>query len=80
MQASAVIGFKGQVVIPARLRKKYGLRVGRRVVFSEQGGKLTLEPANFGAFLDLCGVLKGASLVRDFEEERSTEKTREHAR
>jgi AbrB family looped-hinge helix DNA binding protein len=64
MQTSAVISFKGQLVIPAELRKKYGLQAGMRVLFSEQDGKLTLEPADFDPFLNLRGALKGASLVR----------------
>jgi AbrB family looped-hinge helix DNA binding protein len=80
MPTSAVISYKGQVVIPAELRKKYGLRAGVRVVFFEHDGKLTLEPSNFESVLALCGALRGTSLVREFEEERRAEKARENAR
>ena len=34
---------KGQVVIPAALRKKH--KIGRTVVMAEAGGKITIEPS-----------------------------------
>ena len=38
------ISSKGQVVIPAELRKRYGLKRGTRAVWREQKGQLILTP------------------------------------
>jgi AbrB family looped-hinge helix DNA binding protein len=38
------ISSKGQVVIPAELRKRYGLKGGTRAVWREQKGQLVLTP------------------------------------
>lgn len=35
---------KGQLVIPSRLRKKYGIRKGTQIAFVEDGERLVLEP------------------------------------
>ena len=40
---SATISTKGQLVIPHRFRKALHLQAGDRVVFSLEGGKLTVE-------------------------------------
>jgi AbrB family looped-hinge helix DNA binding protein len=42
MQAVARVSRKGQVVIPAELRKK--LNITRLVVIREEGGKVVMEP------------------------------------
>ncbi len=68
---------KGQVVIPARLRKKH--RIGRAVVISEVNGKITIEPSksmeeSFGAGGDeMLEVAKEISRERrhEVESERS---------
>jgi len=39
-----VVTTKGQLVVPSRLRRKYGLRRGTRVAFVEEGKKLVLQP------------------------------------
>lgn len=49
MRVSSIISSKGQIVIPANLRKRYGLNEGTTVVFQEDRGRLVLEPAATGA-------------------------------
>ncbi len=44
MTASAVMSSKGQLVIPAKLRKELGLKPGVRVVIRKQGNGLLIEP------------------------------------
>jgi AbrB family looped-hinge helix DNA binding protein len=35
---------KGQLVIPAKLRRKYGIKAGTQVVFHEEDNRLILQP------------------------------------
>lgn len=39
---SSVVTVKGQVVIPSRLRRKYGIKNGTRVHFFEEAGEIHL--------------------------------------
>ncbi|MCX9074508.1 MAG: AbrB/MazE/SpoVT family DNA-binding domain-containing protein [Candidatus Methanoperedens sp.] len=52
----SIISVKGQVVIPARLRKKYGLKAGERVVFIEEDNYVIIKPRT--KWIDLCGSVK----------------------
>ena len=80
MRNSAVISSKGQIVIPAELRKKYRLKEGVRVVFSEDGeGRLTLRPSTYQEIYALQGKWREFPLEKDLEEERRKERAREDA-
>ena len=35
---------KGQIVIPAELRRKYGIKSGTRIVITDNGDSITLKP------------------------------------
>jgi AbrB family looped-hinge helix DNA binding protein len=66
---------KGQVVVPSKIRQKYGMKPGTEVAFVEQQGKLFLQPLNKKYFKTLAGVCgtKGemlASLMEDKKPER----------
>ncbi len=43
MRSTAVISTRGQIVIPANLRKRYRLEEGTTVVFQEERGRLLLR-------------------------------------
>ena len=47
---------QGQIGIPAKLRRKYGINTNSKVILSEELDKLTLEPV--ADFLSLKGSLK----------------------
>ena len=47
---------QGQIGIPAKLRRKYGINMNSKVILSEELDKLTLEPV--ADFLSLKGSLK----------------------
>ena len=80
MKNSAVISSKGQLVIPAELRKKYRLREGVRVVFSEDcEGGLTLRPSSYEEIYALQGMWREFPLEEDLEEERRKARAREDA-
>jgi AbrB family looped-hinge helix DNA binding protein len=80
MAATAVISSKGQVVIPASLRKRYRLQEGSTVVFEEERGRLVLEPSNYRAIYALEGSLREFPLEADLEEERRAARKRENKR
>lgn len=50
------ISTKGQIVIPARLRKKYGLKTGEKIVFIEEDNYVIIKPRT--KWVDLCGSVK----------------------
>lgn len=80
MRNSSVISSKGQVVIPAELRKKYRLKEGVRVVFSEDDeGRLTLRPSSYKEIYALQGKWRAFPLEKDLEEERRKARAREDA-
>lgn len=50
---TAIISTKGQVIIPARLRKKYGFMKGDKLVFIEEDGYIKMLPPT--DLRKLCG-------------------------
>ena len=80
MRTSSVISSKGQIVIPANLRKRYGLKEGTTVTFQEDRGRLVLEPINYAAIYALQGSLADFPLEEELAEERGTERERENKR
>lgn len=53
---SITISSKGQVIIPARIRKKYGLKKGEKLVIIEEDGCIKILPRT--KLTDLCGSVK----------------------
>src|SRR5580658_5805072 len=80
MKASSIISSKGQIVIPANLRKRYGLTEGTTVVFHEDRGRLVLAPSNHQAIYALQGSLAAFPLEQDLAKERRAEQKREDKR
>ena len=80
MASTATISSKGQIVIPADLRKRYGLQEGSTVLFHEERGRLILEPNTYQAIYALQGSLREFPLEADLEEERYAERQREGER
>jgi AbrB family looped-hinge helix DNA binding protein len=59
------ISSKGQLIIPADIRKKYAIKQGDKFEVQVAEGKLVLVPLKEKPFLRLYGALKGeTSLVR----------------
>jgi AbrB family looped-hinge helix DNA binding protein len=66
---------KGQLVIPAKLRRKYSIQEGTQVAFLEQGKRLVLQPLTPEFIRSLRGSLKGEpsplhALLEDRKRER----------
>jgi AbrB family looped-hinge helix DNA binding protein len=49
---------KGRLVIPSRLRRRYGIRKGTRVALIEDGGRIILQPITGEYIRSLRGSLK----------------------
>ena len=68
------ISTKGQVVIPAALRKKCGLRAPRRALVMERDGRLIILPLPDDPVTGARGLLKGG---RPLGEEHTSYKEQE---
>lgn len=45
MRETVIVSNRGQLTLPATLRKKFGLQKGGPVIFEERGGEIVLKPA-----------------------------------
>lgn len=78
MAATATVSSKGQIVIPAKLRKRYGLTTGTTVVFQEEKGRIVIEPTDsFAELFALRGSLRGYDLEGELMRMRAEERRRE---
>jgi len=82
MAQMATVSSKGQIVIPATIRKKLRLVGGTRVAINERDGEITLTPNPYDALLALRGCL--SHVEEDVEawwmEEKRKESEREDAK
>ncbi len=82
MAQMATVSSKGQVVIPAALRKKFKIKAGTHVAVGERDGQITLTPNPYDALLALRGSL--SDVKEDIEgwwiEEKRKEREHEDAK
>ncbi|MBI4668351.1 MAG: AbrB/MazE/SpoVT family DNA-binding domain-containing protein [Elusimicrobia bacterium] len=76
----STVTVKGQVVIPAKLRRKVGLKKGTRVYMEEHNGDIIIHPATPEFYDRACGILKGAKLTEALQALRQEDKQREERR
>ena len=62
---TSTVTTKGQLVIPAKLRRKYSIRKGTQVAFLEDQGRLILQPITPEFVRSLRGSLQGGSSALD---------------
>ena len=73
MKREGVVTSKGQLVIPAELRRKHGINNGTRVRFEDIEGGIVLRPVSNDAISRLRGILKGLDLPPDVERDPDRE-------
>jgi AbrB family looped-hinge helix DNA binding protein len=69
---------KGQLVIPADIRKRYGIQAGTRVVFIERDHEIVMQPMTREYVQKVQGMLKAyGPATRELLKERSRDKRSE---
>jgi AbrB family looped-hinge helix DNA binding protein len=77
----ATITSKGQIVIPARLRRRFNLKAGTKVRFIEQGSEILFQPVTKEYIRNLCGLLASETLVtKELLKERAKDSRHEETR
>jgi AbrB family looped-hinge helix DNA binding protein len=56
---TSVVTTKGQLVIPARMRRRFGIKKGTTISFLEEGGRIVVQPVTRQFIRGLRGSLKG---------------------
>lgn len=78
---SAYVTSKGQLVIPARIRRKLGIKPGTKVCFVERGGEILFQPVTKEYIRSVCGMLKSpTSVTQELLADRKKDKEREEAK
>jgi AbrB family looped-hinge helix DNA binding protein len=68
---------KGQIVIPAELRRKYGIKAGTKISVIDNGDAIVLRPVNEESLKRVQGRLKGKGVLKALMEERRKDAERE---
>jgi len=72
---------KGQLVVPAKLRRKYGIKPGTRICFIERDHEIIFQPVTKEYIRSVCGILKSdTSMTKALLEERARDKEREESK
>jgi AbrB family looped-hinge helix DNA binding protein len=72
---TSVVTSKGQLVIPARLRRRFGIKRGTIIAFTEDDGRMVMQPVTREFIRSLRGSLKGdSSALKVLVEERRRER------
>ena len=72
---TSIVTVKGQIVVPVKIRRRFGIKKGTKVAFIEQNGKLMIQPLDKSYFESLAGILGTSgkmmkSLMEDKKKER----------
>ena len=74
----AYVTSKGQLVIPARLRKRHGIKPGTKIGFIERDGEIVIQPITKEFIRSVCGMLKSqSSATGELMKVRARDKKRE---
>jgi AbrB family looped-hinge helix DNA binding protein len=75
-----VISSKGQVIIPAEMRERYGLKKGTPATWTEEKGRLILTPITVQRIREIRGFLKPKPGKPTMFEELFADRARERER
>jgi len=68
---------KGQIVIPSSLRRKYGIKIGTRILVYDGGDRIVLKPVTEQYLKGLQGTLTGKGALKILLQERAKDRERE---
>ena len=78
---TARVTSKGQLVVPSRLRRKYGIKPGTKVRFIERDSEIVFQPVTREYIRSVCGMLKSdLSVTQELVKERERDREREGSR
>jgi len=71
----AVVTLKGQVVIPSKIRRKFGIKKGTQVSLFERDGEIVIKPITDEYIRSMAGMAgtKG-KLLKALKEEKAKER------
>lgn len=71
----SIVTTKGQVVIPAKIRRKYGIKNGTKVQFLEEEGEIKMVPITEETIDSNIGMFKThGKLLKALAEEKKKER------
>ncbi|HSB05153.1 MAG TPA: AbrB/MazE/SpoVT family DNA-binding domain-containing protein [Thermodesulfobacteriota bacterium] len=71
----AVVTVKGQIVIPSRLRRKFGIKKGTQVSLYEKNGEIVIKPITDEYIRSMAGMAgTGGKLLKALKEEKAKER------
>jgi AbrB family looped-hinge helix DNA binding protein len=65
---------KGQVVIPRRLRRDFGIEQGTRAIVYREGERIVLRPMTLQHYRSMRGSLKGKGVLNALMADRRRER------
>ncbi len=68
---------KGQIVIPAELRRKHGIKAGTKITFIDTDDAIIIKPVTEETIKRMRGALKGKDVLKSLLEERRQDAERE---
>lgn len=72
---TAVVTTKGQIVVPSKIRKKFGIKKGTRIAFIERDGKLIIQPLDKSYFESMTGILgTNGDMLKGLMEDKKRER------
>jgi AbrB family looped-hinge helix DNA binding protein len=77
---SSKVTSKGQIVIPKRLRDKYGIRPTTSIRWIEKDQGILMVPESVDPIVAARGMLEGTGILKAYLKEKKLEKQREKKR
>lgn len=72
---TTIVTIKGQIVIPSRIRRRYGIKKGTRVCLIERNGEIILKPITHEYLEKMAGILgKEGKLLEALRKEKERER------
>ncbi len=79
--SAAVTTSKHQIVVPKNLRKKYNIKPGTRIMFTDKGnGEIVMRALTKEYFESLAGWLNVPDILNDLIKEKEFEKAHDEKR
>jgi AbrB family looped-hinge helix DNA binding protein len=77
-KTSSKVTSKGQIVIPKKIREKYGIRPSSSIHWIEKEEGILMVPDSDDPIISARGMLQGAGLLKAYLREKEREKDREN--